>query len=489
MTKEARKKSALRDKRGVVYVETLVAFVPVFTLFLATLQLADLSAANLIVRHASTVAARAAAVVLPDDGVFYGDRDNQTLHTFTGLRQTDIEQAANLILRANPRLDAAAANVSLDKPTYRRRDDLTATVRATYRCLLPLFCPQIVMTGESKLVYQGAEFVYEATTLGDFGSRPNRPPDGQPVSDAPPQQTPNTPPNANTPPNPNTPPSATPNSPQQPTNTPPAVATGPNPAGPSVGTGTPRDPSDPSDPSNPASRPGDGTTGPTPPIVADNGRPPSGDLTGNPTSSRAPVDLTKPSPVDVGAGSPRGPPMGQPGPITVGPGSQPACTGMGCTIPGQCFAAGTLVHTSQGDRPIESLVAGDLVWSRSDVTGELALKPITRTFVNPDATVLPLELAGRDHNESIVSTPSHPFWVEGEGWKHAEALGETALLWSPEGSLTGHAGAAWPARTKGATTAVRVSPSTARSRWRMSRGAWRTRCGSPPCLRSSGSRP
>lgn len=262
MTTKGRKKSALRDQRGVVYVETLVAFVPVFTLFLATIQLADLSAANLIVRHASTVAARAAAVVLPDDGVYYGDRENQTLHTFTGLRKTDIEQAANLILRANPRLDASAANVSLDKSTYSKRDDLTATVRASYRCLLPLFCPSVVMTGESKLVYQGAEFEYEATTLGDFGSRPNRPPETQPVSEGPPQ-TPNNPNDPNTPtpnnpapnnPSPNspTPNNPTPNNPQQP-NTPPAVATGPNTGSPNHPTtpGQPGSPNSPNTPSNP----------------------------------------------------------------------------------------------------------------------------------------------------------------------------------------------------------------------------------------------
>lgn len=39
-----------------------------------------------------------------------------------------------------------------------------------------------------------------------------------------------------------------------------------------------------------------------------------------------------------------------------------------------CFAAGTLVHTENGLRPIEEVKKGDLVWSRDEATGEIALR-------------------------------------------------------------------------------------------------------------------
>ncbi len=61
-----------RDDRGVVMVEFLLAFMPVFLLFLGTVQLALAGAAQLVVHHAATVAARSAAVVLEDDPINFG---------------------------------------------------------------------------------------------------------------------------------------------------------------------------------------------------------------------------------------------------------------------------------------------------------------------------------------------------------------------------------------------------------------------------------
>jgi hypothetical protein len=58
--------------RGVVMIEFVIAFVPVFLLFLGIVQLALLSAASLIVQHAAVAGARAASVVLDDDPRYYG---------------------------------------------------------------------------------------------------------------------------------------------------------------------------------------------------------------------------------------------------------------------------------------------------------------------------------------------------------------------------------------------------------------------------------
>jgi Flp pilus assembly protein TadG len=64
--------SLLRDQRGVVFLEFLIAFVPVWTFFLCVVQLAFITHANLMVKHSADSAARSAAVVLPDDPNEYG---------------------------------------------------------------------------------------------------------------------------------------------------------------------------------------------------------------------------------------------------------------------------------------------------------------------------------------------------------------------------------------------------------------------------------
>lgn len=59
-----------RDQRGAIYVEFLLAFLPVFILFLGICQLALIASARLIVQHAALSAVRSAIVVLeesPDD--------------------------------------------------------------------------------------------------------------------------------------------------------------------------------------------------------------------------------------------------------------------------------------------------------------------------------------------------------------------------------------------------------------------------------------
>ncbi|MGE5786854.1 MAG: TadE/TadG family type IV pilus assembly protein [Myxococcales bacterium] len=55
------------DERGAVYVEFLIAFFPIFLLFLALCQLALVGAAEAVVRHAAYAAVRSAIVVLHDD--------------------------------------------------------------------------------------------------------------------------------------------------------------------------------------------------------------------------------------------------------------------------------------------------------------------------------------------------------------------------------------------------------------------------------------
>jgi hypothetical protein len=105
-------------------------------------------------------------------------------------------------------------------------------------------------------------------------------------------------------------------------------------------------------------------------------------------------------------------------------------TGVCRPCSGMCFGAGTLVATEAGNRPIEELLIGDLVWATSEKTGETALRPILSTFVNPDAEVLDLDVRrGPALAERIEVTPAHRFWVPKHGWSRADRLAD-APLWS-----------------------------------------------------------
>jgi hypothetical protein len=105
-----------------------------------------------------------------------------------------------------------------------------------------------------------------------------------------------------------------------------------------------------------------------------------------------------------------------------------------------CFEGDTLVVCSEGaddvrdieDRPalreIQDLKVGDLVLSRSEVTGETALKRIVK--IHERRALLwgiafnegPLARARRGGSETIRATGDHPFWVEGKGWTPVHEL-------------------------------------------------------------------
>jgi hypothetical protein len=66
-----------------VYVEFLIAFFPVFLLFLAICQLALVTAARVIVTHAAVAGVRSAIVVLEDPGDEYDNYDGARLGTLS----------------------------------------------------------------------------------------------------------------------------------------------------------------------------------------------------------------------------------------------------------------------------------------------------------------------------------------------------------------------------------------------------------------------
>ena len=83
-----------------------------------------------------------------------------------------------------------------------------------------------------------------------------------------------------------------------------------------------------------------------------------------------------------------------------------------------CFTAGTKIHTKDGFKAIETIKAGDYVWSENPETHEKALKKVKKIFVREKDSVVRLSING----EAIETTNEHPFYVEGHGWKNASDL-------------------------------------------------------------------
>jgi tetratricopeptide (TPR) repeat protein len=91
-------------------------------------------------------------------------------------------------------------------------------------------------------------------------------------------------------------------------------------------------------------------------------------------------------------------------------------------VPGRvhtaCFAAGTLVHTIDGPRAIESIRVGDRVLSQNATSGLLAFEPVVATHLNDPSPTLRIAIDG----ETIVATGIHRFWRAGKGWVMAREL-------------------------------------------------------------------
>jgi hypothetical protein len=155
----------VRDSKGSVLVETLISIlVPIF-FFFTTWQLADLLTAQLIIKHAAVVAARAAIVVGPDDPRFYGGQGVNDLSG--GTRLDDVKNAAALVLAASPHFASGGFSVNL-QGSFAPGGTVTATVAATYPCFSGWlnavcgFSNSRILSGIAVLPYQGAGFPYDS---------------------------------------------------------------------------------------------------------------------------------------------------------------------------------------------------------------------------------------------------------------------------------------------------------------------------------------
>jgi hypothetical protein len=97
-----------------------------------------------------------------------------------------------------------------------------------------------------------------------------------------------------------------------------------------------------------------------------------------------------------------------------------------------CFTKGTPVWTKTGQRPIESIIEGDLVLAQNVDTGELCYRPVVKRTLRPPSETLIINVNG----EEIRTTLGHPFWVINTGWQMAKELKSGTLLHGLPGSMT-----------------------------------------------------
>jgi len=127
-----------RSRGGAVYVEFLIAIMPMLTLFWGMMQLNGLLLADLVTRHAAINAVRAAIVCgsqAKDMGMRPHAQDGATLGSSGGCAY---EAAKKSLSAVHSFGDPPVFTVRIDGASKSGNAPVTATVNASYHCRVPL---------------------------------------------------------------------------------------------------------------------------------------------------------------------------------------------------------------------------------------------------------------------------------------------------------------------------------------------------------------
>lgn len=165
------------DRSGAVYVEFLLAFMPVFLMFQCLFQYSIMLTAKQIVMYSAVTSARAASVVIFDDPAQY---EGEATGSISGKRLEDIEKAARIPLVLHDSIGDYVVTYPTSKggtdnrlDGYGPNDIVRTRVEATFVCQIPLaqhiLCQSAgsgsqkrtrTITSESAMPIQGAKYQY-----------------------------------------------------------------------------------------------------------------------------------------------------------------------------------------------------------------------------------------------------------------------------------------------------------------------------------------
>jgi hypothetical protein len=157
-----------RDARGAVLVEFLVAVMPLMITFFSFLQIAQIAQARLVMKHATIVGARAAAVMsnknknTPDMGEGSSEKSDETITNAVrlGLGPWD-STINNLKVKVDDHSNCESEGVF---------DDVEVTVTGDYKCSVPfggfLVCG---MHGGTHSFKQSYAFPHQGARYKDLG--------------------------------------------------------------------------------------------------------------------------------------------------------------------------------------------------------------------------------------------------------------------------------------------------------------------------------
>lgn len=96
---------------------------------------------------------------------------------------------------------------------------------------------------------------------------------------------------------------------------------------------------------------------------------------------------------------------------------------------GACFVAGTLVATPSGSISIEDIETNDMVLSFDPSTQIVSENMVEEAFIRDSAEIVKVKV----NNETITTTPEHPFYVAQKGFTNAIELRAGDILWTVNG--------------------------------------------------------